>query len=169
MKPMLSLEHSLAFGYFDLTDSSIKAIYEVELYQLESTAQKPLRMGIEKSTGLFFFENLEPGRYQISRVSGYDRWGSLTSFVAPVEQQNRTMFQISSPGVYFVGVFKLAVTETLYTASFDFNPVSSPDELELLKKLQPYAEGTRWVERIEDRLKMLQENEFPQSSMAEPE
>jgi hypothetical protein len=151
LAPMKSGEHSLVFGYIDMGESRL-TLDLVTLYQALPKTRKPLRAMLAQE-GLFFFENLPLGSYQLSSFRGMPRLGDPTVFLFPRYGRNETAVQLQGPGVHFMGAYKYVKVEE----EFDLLPLENPGERELLEALLLPAEGTGWTERIEARLRELED------------
>ncbi|MCI0529282.1 MAG: hypothetical protein L0Y56_17735 [Nitrospira sp.] len=148
---------SLVFGYLDMDEAPSKLDW-VDMKQVHPKIDKPYyHMRLDK--GLFYFENVPPGSYQLSGFGSNGGFWSNTMYKYNIPRQSseEARLIIKNPGIYYMGTFKFKKVKTGFfeKEKFDLEAVNSPGEKELLQQLLPYSKGTQWENRIQKRLKVL--------------
>lgn len=128
--------HSLVFGYIDMSDAPTK-VQGAWMQQLSPPTDAPYwSMGIEK--GLFYNTFIPPGTYQLSKFAGSGFMAGGHEYHFPRQGRNQTAVIIDEPGIYFIGAFKYVKAKKggmFKRAKFSIEPISAPDEAELLRRI----------------------------------
>ncbi len=148
---------SLVFGYLDMDEAPSKLDW-VDMKQVHPKIDKPYyHMRLDK--GLFYFENVPSGSFQLSGFGGNGGFFSnaFYKYDIPSQTSENARLIIKNPGIYYMGTFKFKKVKTGFfeKKKFDLEMVNSPGEKELLRQLLPYTEGTQWEKHIQKRLKVL--------------
>lgn len=157
-----SAQMSLAFGYIDMTDAE-PGLQWIRYQQLAPTPSDNKLAGRTKD-GLFLIENLAPGSYQIFDFGG--RGGGLFAkgylyasypLSFPVTRQSGHLrVTVSKPGIYFMGAYKYVnVRGNRVGTQYEYalEPLTSPNQRELLERLLQIVKGTGWESRVAASLK----------------
>lgn len=148
----------MVYGYFDMKDAPTVVDY-VHLKQVKPKSERPYwSTGVKD--GYFFSTGLVPGSYQFSTFGGVNcllgsfLCGTPHEYSFPAQGEG---FRFPKAGLYFLGSYKYKhIDRGLFKAdNFDIEPVKSPTELEVLKKILPEYQGDRWQPYIEKRIKEL--------------
>jgi hypothetical protein len=109
--------------------------------------------------GLWFVENLKPGRYFLVnfKANGY------VNHVASDDKGSfpRKLLSVNPGDIRFAGSYKVAYNQQeggLERRTFNYIPVSSPSEKQLLQQLIEILKGTPWEKKIRKRLDELDKN-----------
>jgi hypothetical protein len=147
---------SLVYGFIDM-DEAPSSLGHASLRQYKP---KPIDdnayWGAKGVDGMFWYDQLVPGSYQLVGFSGHDWWmNSGVSYSMPDFEKNDTAVAFTKPGLYFLGAYKYRKTGTFFFPKFEMEKVASPSEKDLLKKLMPYSTGTQWEALILKRIEVL--------------
>lgn len=99
--------------------------------------------------GVFIQGNLRPGSYQLGTFGGSFESVDL-GWAAPG-------FQLSSPGAYFLGSYRI-VSKGLISKEYSLEKTDTPDEAAVLRKAIIFARGSLWESVLSDKLKTLEED-----------
>jgi hypothetical protein len=167
-------DNSLVFGYIDMSEAPTK-VQGAWMQQLSPPTDEPYwSMGIEK--GLFYNTFIQPGTYQLSKFAGSGFMAGAHEYHFPRQGRNQTAVIIDEPGIYFIGAFKYVKAKRggmFKRAKFSIEPISEPDEAELLRRIledemkiqkskdykgprKVKIEDTVWADAIRVRLEELE-------------
>lgn len=153
---------SLVYGYIDMREAPSDADeIIIRQYQNKPADEDPYQTA-EAVSGMFWFDQLMPGSYQLIGFSGETAWLRPRSWFAskyeyhmPEREQNDSLIKLITPGIYFMGSFYYKNTGSFFNPQFDIQKVDAPTEKELLKQLLPYSSGTKWEAMIQKRISEL--------------
>lgn len=144
---------SLVYGYIDMDEAptSLSAA-TIKQYKPKPKDDKPYWHG-SAVDGMFWFEYLLPGSYQLVTFGGSSWWRNATyDYYMPEFEKNDTAVVIKKPGLYFLGAYKYKEAGSFFNPKFEVEQMGKPTELELLTKLLPYSSGTQWEAKIRKRM-----------------
>jgi hypothetical protein len=143
----------MIFGRFDYSDSK----YIVTHMTLDPRDRVTVRMGMRGERvhvyngGIFFFEDLKPGKYGVSAL-----FSGNTMFTLPSEQK---MEITVGPGeIHYMGTYKLKIDSPKFfsrTGGAITRTDRKPNELELLEEMRELVKDTGWRPKIERRIGQL--------------
>lgn len=146
---------SLAYGYIDMSEAPTEAdVVIIRQHQPNPDNNNPYRKA-KGVSGVFWFDQLAPGSYQIAGFRGDSFWRGEYEYFLPELKKNDTQFTINTPGLYFIGPFKFNNKGSYFNLKFDVMKTDTPSEWELLGRLLPYSEGTQWEKMIRQRMQEL--------------
>jgi hypothetical protein len=147
---------SLVFGYMDMNDAPTGLTYAtVKQYKPKPKDDKPYWYA-STVDGIFWFEQLLPGSYQLVYFGGHSWWRNAKyDYYMPEFKKNDTAVVIKKPGIYFLGSYKYKDAGSFFNPKFEVEKMNRPTELELLTKLLPYSSGTQWEAMIKKRMEQL--------------
>ncbi|TMG76137.1 MAG: hypothetical protein E6H80_04230 [Betaproteobacteria bacterium] len=156
-KEMEGADRSLVFGYIDMRGTNtvldtLSFVPNDPKKKEDYTGARVLgsALGGFEGSGPFFLENMPSGSYRISHfVSRIGQFGYTHIF--PESGPRAQVFKIDRPGIYFLGSYKVARKDR----EFDFRPVKSPTQKEILEQILPYTKDTKWENLIRKRLREL--------------
>jgi hypothetical protein len=95
--------------------------------------------------GTFFFDNVKPGSYYISRfLVGNTMYVFTASSEADLEPM---IFEVKPGDSHYLGAFAvMSGVGSIFSPEFDIQPTKSPSEDEVVKGLLPHLAGTGWDE-----------------------
>lgn len=150
---------SLVFAYIDMDEAPTDISY-ANLHQVVPKTDMGY-WGMSEEDGLLFNQYLPQGAYQLSNFGGSSFLSGEHRYNFPQYGRNETAVTIEQPGIYFLGAYQYQDVETGFfeAGKFAIEPVSSPSERELLKRLSQldWVKGTQWEARIRDRLAELRQ------------
>jgi hypothetical protein len=155
---------ALVFGYIN-TDNAPSNLKWAQARQLKTDSMEPYKAFRADGDGMFYLENLGMGSYKMTTFGGSGTVimshgqciGSINySYEFPSDDPKfeKLAFRLSKSGLYYAGSYKVVKAKTNLFKENDYALVKleSPDERELLKRLLPHAEGTKWNALIKKRL-----------------
>lgn len=151
---------SLVFGVIEVED---RPFHWATIKQYKPKTDKPYwGAATIPSTGLFWNENLAPGKYQVIKFGG-QAGNTIFTFNLGEDGENETAFTLKKGGLYFIGSFQhkrvkqKGVLKKMFVGEnkFTFDKSKTPTEMEALTLLLPYSTGTVWQARIIRRIKKL--------------
>ncbi len=148
---------SLIFGYIDMEDAPSDLFY-VDMKRMRPVTDTPY-FYFWVVDGLFFRHNTPAGTYKFTQFSGGKRYGNIThKYDFPAQGKGMLDQTIDKPGIYFVGSYKYREVDTGFfeAGKFELEPTTTPTELELLRRILPYAHDPYWVTMIENRIRELE-------------
>ncbi len=157
LKKPVEESSSLIFGYIDMEDAPSPLIH-VSMKLMRPVTDKPY-FGFWVNDGLFFRGDTPAGVYKFTQFAGGPRYGSTTHRYRFPDQGKGMLDQtIDKPGTYFVGSYKYREVDTGFfeAGKFELEPTTTPTELELLRRILPYANDPYWVTMIENRIRELE-------------
>lgn len=154
---------ALVFGYID-TANAPSNLKWAQARQLKTDSMEPYK-AFRADDGMFYLENLGMGSYKMTTFGGsgfiFMSYGQCIgtknySYEFPSDDPKfeKLAFRLSKPGLYYAGSYKIvkAKNNLFKENDYAFVKLESPDERELLKRLLPHAEGTKWQALIKKRL-----------------
>ncbi len=148
---------SLVFGYVDMDDAPV-GLGWVTIRQVLPKSDKPYWYEATDD-GMFWNSHHTTGAYQFSSFGGHRMFGNVDyTFELPRQYAEQLRVKIDKPGIYFLGSYKYVKVKTGFfeQEKFDFAPVKSPTERELLERLlKDYTRGPEWEARIKRRIAEL--------------
>lgn len=110
--------------------------------------------------GLWFVENLKPGRYFLVnfKADGYVHYVDADG----TNSFPRRLFSVNAGEIRFAGSYKVVYNQQkggLERITFNYIPVSSPSEQQLLQQLIEILKDTPWEIKVRKRLDELDKNE----------
>ena len=163
VKEMGSPRDAMIYGYIDAGERPMYFNW-VQLRYTDAAGNEEYYTTRSNEEGLFYAENLPPGKYEIYRIGEGNRpMGSNVisggGYVFNLgEASKETAMRVKAPGVHYFGSFKYTYIEHkgfFGRDSFDFQRSNSPSEKELLQHLIKYTEDTQWTGSIKKRLAAL--------------
>lgn len=148
---------SLVFGYIDMSDAPSDLDWIV-IKQVLPKTDKPFWFSATDK-GMFWASHYKKGAYQIDSFGGHSYLLRTDfSFELPKQYAEKLRFKVSSkPGIYFLGSYKYKDVKTGFfqQGKFDFVPVKSPTERELLERLLKFTKSKTWEARIKSHVAAL--------------
>lgn len=145
---------SLIFGYVDMQDAPTDLDW-VSVRQVLPKTDKPYWNEFTND-GMFWNSHLTNGAYQMDSFGGHSGWRNVDfTFALPRQYAEKLRLKIDKPGIYYLGSYKYIKVKTGFFEAdkFDFVPVKSPTEHELLERLlKDYTRGPDWDARIRKRM-----------------
>lgn len=158
---------TLVFGYIHASKGPMY-FHWVQLRRIDANGNEEYYTTRSNEDGLFYVENVPPGRYEIHRMgrdcmpmgsnavsNGGGKGGVVWSLG---EGSKGTTMMIKRPGVNYLGSFKftfIAGQGFFAQDSFTFARANTPAEKELLQRLLPYTKDTGWEKNIKKRMAEL--------------
>lgn len=166
VKEMSDPKNAMVFGYIQAMNGPMY-FHWVQLRHIDAAGNEEYYTTRSNEDGMFYAENLPLGRYEIHRmgrdcmpmgpnVVSNGRGGGVVWSLGPASKS--TAMQIRRPGVQYLGSFKFTFVEGkgfFSRDSFTFERANTPPEKELLKRLLPYTEDTRWSGSVKKRVAEL--------------
>ena len=108
------------------------------------------------TNGVFFFENLKPGKYYLASFYAGNELYRLQTSGSKTELEKH-LYEIKPGSLVYVGAYNAKVKNRPLFGSgeFGFERVSTPDEKAVLVDLIKFMEDTGWDKIIKKRLSML--------------
>ncbi len=147
---------SLVFGHIDMDDAPSDLDW-VELKRMRPISKEPY-LGFWVVDGTFFRGDVPTGTYKFTQFGGHSGWKNATyTYDFPTQGKGEMDRRIDKPGLYYVGsyAYKNISTGLFEPDKFDLIPSKSPNELDLLQKIRPYANDPYWQRMIDKRIKEL--------------
>lgn len=163
---------SVIVGFVDMSDAGGADLDDVLLVRTDGATPQMIQgfsdyldsaTDSSRRPGYFWVTDLPPGDYQLAEIAGVgNRDGKETrvgyagnwkrkAFSLDPAKKNVSSIRITTPGVYFIGAYKITDKAT----SFDFKKIYSPSEQKALKNLLHRTYGSHWRPIIEERLQQL--------------
>lgn len=142
-------ETSLLFGYMDMSD----APSEMDYFDMKNFPTYDTAYDFEVEKGLFYNEAIPPGSYQLNEFGGTSSF--LLFFFQTLHRYSflnpDAQFRITKPDMYYLGSFRYVRDKD----TFDIVRIKTPTEGDLLQRLLPKVQGTKWENVVLQRLKTL--------------
>lgn len=167
VRDMEDSKSAMVFGYIHASEGPMYFQW-VQLRRIDAAGNEEYYTSRSNEEGLFYAENLPPGRYEIHRMgrdcmplganavsNGGGRGGVVWSLGAGSKS---TAMVVRRPGLNYLGSFKFTFVEGkgfFSSDSFTFDRAGTPLEKEVLKRLLPYTQDTRWEGNIKKRIAEL--------------
>ncbi len=152
-----SASKSLIFGYVDMHEAPTDLDW-LSMRQVLPKTDKPYWYEFTDD-GMFWNSHLGNGAYQMYAFGGHSGWRNADyTFELPRQYAEGLRVKIDKPGIYYLGSYKYIKVKTGFFEQdkFDFVPVKSPSERELLERLlKDYTRGPEWEARIRKHLAEL--------------
>jgi hypothetical protein len=147
---------SLVYGFIDMDEAPSRLDYASLRQYKPKPADDKAYWNTAGVDGVFWFDQLAPGSYQLVSFGG-GKWWKNTNYTynMPNFEKNSTALVITKPSLYFLGSYKYRDTGSFFNPAFDIDKVNSPTEKELLVKLLPLSTGTQWEALIQKRIREL--------------
>ena len=148
--------HALVFGYLD-TDKSPCNLNYIEYQQTYPAIEKSFYyMRIDEKA--FYREDfVVPGRFKL-----YEYGGSPHAIFTNVSQYNMKFpeqgydFTITQPGrLYYIGSYRVVEKGDFFASDSYLERIEHPNQLEVLRMIQPDAVGTPWANVIANAIRIL--------------
>ncbi len=140
----------LVYGFIDTSASGL-ALGGVSLFRNVGEHSVPPHTTMEaEPDGLFYLENLPPGRYAIEGFTTGTAYNSFSAGGGSVK-----WFDVKPRSMHFVGAFKYRVVRdpgVFVRGRSAVTPASSPSRTEVLRRLQSKVKDPRWKRRIAAQL-----------------
>ena len=142
-------ETSLLFGYMDMSGAPSKMNY----FDMKNLPGYEKTYDFEVDNGLFYNAAVPLGSYQLNEFGGTS---TLFLFFFPTFHRYTFLnpdaqFRIAKPSMYYLGSFKYEKDKD----SFTITRIKTPTEAELLQRLYPKVQGTKWEAVVLNRLRSL--------------
>jgi hypothetical protein len=146
---------SFVYGYLDMSDAPTGLDW-VELKQLDPPTEEPY-YGTRLDDGVFYLETLPPGSYMVSAFGAGATFFKRATIYQLGRQGAPIRLVIKSPGIYYVGSWKITETDTGFFEpdQFDIHRIGTPTEREVLERVLVHAEGTWWQKSLGEHAKRL--------------
>jgi hypothetical protein len=142
---------SLVYGYLDMREAPTGLAW-IEFRQVSPRTEATYyQMRVHE--GVFYMEKFPPGVFVMGEFGGQRRDGRHLAYSLP-RTSPTVRVAIEQPGLYFVGTFRYRpVTENgVRVGRFEIDRLDAPDGEAVLRRILPFAQGTAWRQRIEQRL-----------------
>lgn len=151
LEPPLHEQVSLVYGYLDMSEAPTPLGW-MEFRQVAPRTERPFYQ-MRVYEGVFYMEKFTPGVYVMGEFGGERRDGQHLTYALP-RSGPAVRLSIGTPGLYFVGAYKYRpVTENgVRVGRFEIDKRGAPSEAEVLARILPFARGTDWEQRIQERL-----------------
>lgn len=147
---------SLVYGFIDMSDAPSNVDYvTLRQYKPKPKDGNPYR-NAKAVDGLFWFDQLPPGTYQVVSFGGHSWWKNTSySYSMHDFAKNETAITIQKPGLYYLGAYKYKKEGPFSSGKFSMIRLDSPTEKEILQRLLPYSTDTQWEAMIKKRIGAL--------------
>jgi hypothetical protein len=147
---------SLAYGYIDMDDAPTNVdIVTIRQYKPKPANNKPYRT-VDAVKGMFWFDQLAPGSYQLVEFGGSSCWKNMAANYSMQDfSRNETALVIAKPGLYYMGSYKYRKVGGFFSNKFTIERAATPSEKQLLQKMLEYSTGTQWEAMIKKRIGVL--------------
>ena len=153
LEPPSSENQSLVYGYLDMSDAPTPLGW-MEFRQLAPASDAAFyQMRVHE--GVFYMEKFPPGVFALGEFGG-ERHGRPLAYALPRTSPSLRI-TIREPGLLFVGAFKFRRStapagEAGAGQRFLLDAIPTLRERDVLARILPFARGTPWEARIQERL-----------------
>ena len=153
LEPPSGDDQSLVYGYLDMGDAPTPLGW-MEFRQLAPASDAAFyQMRVHE--GLFYLEKFPPGLFALGEFGG-ERYGRPLAYALPRTSPSLRI-TIREPGLHFVGAFKFRratgpAGEAGTGQRFLLDAIPALRERDVLARILPFARGTPWEARIQERL-----------------
>ncbi len=149
-------EHSLVFGYMDMSDapSSFRWITMKNINPGANTGE----YGFFVEDGMFYRTYVPSGRFKFHKFGGYSfsMGGRELTYAFPRQGKQEIDPVIRKRGVHYVGSYKYVKEKAPFLElRFSLKRIKKPDERELLTRLLRKKLHPSWKQIIEKRLREI--------------
>lgn len=153
LEPPVNREVSLVFGYLDMAGAPTPLEW-LEMRRISPPGgARFYQMRIHE--GIFYMEKFPPGVYELNEFGGQGILRGNRVYRLP-RQSPALRIEIPAPGIYFLGVWRFQSGGSPAGGGFTLDRIDEPRQSDIAERLLPFAQGTAWEERLEERMEKLE-------------